>query len=106
MLSFAYPPSADIQVISDIGECAQMDISQVLAFYVDVSDLSDDGSSIWEKVAHVISGERIPVIAVCAEGNMQQVKHAVMSGQMQDILYAPLEAANLKRRVKANMRAN
>lgn len=106
MLSFAYPPSADIQVISDIGECAQMDMRQVLAFYVDVSDLADDGSSIWEKVTHALSGEQTPVIAVCAEGNMQQVKHAVMTEQVQDILYAPLEAANLKRRVKANMRTN
>ncbi len=106
MLSFAYPPSADIQVISDIGDCAQMDISQVLAFYVDVSDLSDDGSGIWEKVTQVLAGKQVPVIAICAEGNMQQVKHSVMTEQVQDILYAPLEAANLKRRVKANMRAN
>ena len=70
------------------------------ALYVDVSDATDDGKEIWEELQKLPQGTKAPVIAVCKEGNMAQMRYALMEGQVQDILFAPLEAESLQRRVR------
>lgn len=102
MLMFAYPPSMQLRQITSIREYEQMLQSEkkISALYVDVSEASDDGKEIWEEIHKQQKDARNPVIAICKEGNIQQMRYALMEGQVQDILFAPLEAENLQRRVR------
>lgn len=102
MLMFAYPPSMQLRQITSIREYEQMLQSEkkISALYVDVSEASDDGKEIWEEIHRQQKDVRNPVIAICKEGNIQQMRYALMEGQVQDILFAPLEAENLQRRVR------
>lgn len=105
MLMFAYPPSMQFRQISSILEYEQIEKTgqKVGALYVDVSECADDGKKFWEEARIVLKGKKVPVIAICREGNMQQIRYAAASELVQDLLFAPLETETLNRRVRAHL---
>lgn len=102
MLMFAYPPSMQLRQISSTQEYETLVQSEktIGTLYVDVSDCADDGKEIWKEIKEVHKNKNTPVIAICKEGNMQQLRYALALDQVQDVLFAPLEAEPLQRRVK------
>lgn len=68
----------------------------VMAF-MDVSDEPDDGAQLWEKALHKYEWlQQLPVIAICRESNLPQLKAALDAG-VNEILTAPLELSAVKR---------
>lgn len=102
MLMFAYPPSMQTRQITTVQEYEKILQSgkTVGVLYADVSEAADDGKEIWKEIRKIPGSTKVPVIAVCKEGNMAQMRYALMEGQVQDILFAPLEAEALQRRVR------
>lgn len=41
-----------------------------------------------------------PIVAVCREENMEQLKYAVTSEVVADVMFAPIEASVAKRRIE------
>lgn len=102
MLMFAYPPSMQTRQITSVQEYEKILQSgkTVGMLYVDVSEAADDGKEIWKEIRKLPGSIKVPVIAVCKEGNMAQLQYALLEGKVQDILFAPLEAEALQRRVR------
>ena len=86
--------------VSDIGRMfdKKMDVAAV---YIDVSECEDSGSDIWNKVKSSGWADRTKVIAICKEGDMKQIKCAADSDVVSDIMFAPLAADTLTRRIAA-----
>ena len=40
------------------------------------------------------------IVAVCREGNMEQLRYAVTSEVVDDVMFAPIEASVAKRRIE------
>lgn len=74
---------------------------QILAVYVDVSEQTDDGEQIWNTLKSETWIGKIPLIAICQEGNLRQVRHAIESNIIDDLLFAPLDAESVTRRARA-----
>lgn len=68
------------------------------ALYVDISKESDYGKSILDEIDNMAL-ENIPVIVMCSEGCMNQVRTAASYAFLTDMLYLPLEKGILERRV-------
>ena len=54
----------------------------------------------WQELGELQREHALPMIAICKEGNLVQMKCALETEVIQDLLLAPLEANALKRRVK------
>lgn len=61
--------------------------------------MSDSGSKFWETIKSEAWAKKHPIVAICKEGSMEQIRYAVLSDIVNDILFAPLEASILKRRI-------
>ena len=72
----------------------------ILALLVDVSEEEDQGRARCQELRKVQTKPTFPTIAICREGNLKQMKNALETERIQDLLLAPLEANVLKRRVK------
>ena len=107
MLEFALPNSVQLNKVSSIDEIRQClqkkdgDVRQPL--FVDVSEEDDHGKAIWEQLDGLAAQQDVTIIAICKEGDMAQIKCAVETDKIKDLLLAPLEANVLKRRVKTWM---
>ena len=107
MLEFALPNSVQLNKVSSIDEIRQClqkkdgDVRQPL--FVDVSGEDDHGKAIWEQLDGLAAQQDVTIIAICKEGDMAQIKCAVETDKIKDLLLAPLEANVLKRRVKTWM---
>ena len=105
MLEFALPSSVQLNIASAMDEVRQYlqkkddDVRQPL--FVDVSEEADHGKAIWEQLDGLAAQQDVTIIAICKEGDLEQIKCAVETDKIQDLLLAPLEANVLKRRVKA-----
>ena len=107
MLEYALNHSASIVSVSSVEEIrshlADTDHS-VLAVFADASDTADSGEALWSSLKNADLKHDCPVIAICKEGNLDQVQNAVSSQLIDDLLFSPLEASVLKRRIKANIK--
>ena len=84
-----------------IRECMEEAAEEgILALVVDVSEEEDQGQARWQELRKVQTEQTVPTIAICREGNLKQMKNALETEVIQDLLLAPLEANALKRRVK------
>lgn len=107
MLEFALPSSVQLNIASAMDEVRQYlqkkddDVRQPL--FVDVSEEADHGKAIWEQLDGLAAQQDVTIIAICKEGDLEQIKCAVETDKIQDLLLAPLEANVLKRRVKTWM---
>lgn len=101
-LEFALPSSVQINIVSgleDIRQHVVQEDNEIAMIYIDVSELSDSGSELWELVKKEEWVTQHPIVAICKEGSMEQIRYAVLSDIVNDILFAPLEAPTLKRRI-------
>lgn len=72
---------------------------QIKLVCVDVIDDKDNGKAKWEILADFDVLKEVPRIAICKEGNMMQYAQAIQEKSI-DILSAPLDLENLKRRME------
>lgn len=106
MIEFAMPPGTRLQHIGfadEIGETKEVKIgenSRIMALLVDVSEETDNGQKVWEQFRGAREKLDCPVVAICREGDLAQMKCALESGEISDLVLAPLEANVLKRRMK------
>ena len=101
-LEFALPSSVQINIVSgleDIREHVAKEDNEIASIYIDVSEMSDSGSKFWETIKSEAWAKKHPIVAICKEGSMEQIRYAVLSDIVNDILFAPLEAPILKRRI-------
>ena len=97
MLEFALPEFVHLKKVISVGEKTGEDI---LGLFVDVSEEEDGGQARWQELGELQREHALPMIAICKEGNLVQMKCALETEVIQDLLLAPLEANALKRRVK------
>ena len=104
MIEFALPDSVQLKQVAsveEIRECMEEAAEEgILALLVDVSEEEDQGQARWQELRKVQTEQTFPTIAICKEGNLEQMKNALETERIQDLLLAPLEANVLKRRVK------
>ena len=62
-----------------------------------------DGKELWDILKKETWLKKCPIIAICKEGNINQIKYAVNSGIIMDLMLAPLEVVQLKRRINEYM---
>lgn len=89
-----------VSSIEELCDLYQKKKQQTIAIYVDVSETLDDGEEIWKLLSNQPWAKSMTIVAVCHEGNMSQVKNSVLAGLAADLLFAPLEQGQLKRRLR------
>lgn len=82
-------------------QCLERPEHQIAAIYADVENFEDNGELLWGILKKSDITEKIPVVAICKEGAMEQIKQAAASGIVKDILLAPLSAEAVTRRARA-----
>ena len=92
-----------VSSIEDVREYFDAKENNVMAIYVDFSDYPYDGKELWDILKKETWLKKCPIIAICKEGNINQIKYAVNSGIIMDLMLAPLEVAQLKRRINEYM---
>ena len=104
MLEFALPDMLLLRTVTsaeEILECRDEENGEkALLFFVDVTEEDDNGRAKWQQVETLSQEKKLSVIAICKEGDLEQMRCALETGLIQDLLLAPLEANVLKRRVK------
>ena len=107
MLEFALPNSVQLEKVSspdEIRQCLQgKESAGNLPLFVDVSEEPDHGQRIWKQLGDLAKEQDFSVIAICKEGDLAQMKCALETEMLRDLVTAPLEANVLKRRVKTWM---
>lgn len=89
-----------VSSIEELCDLYQKKKQQTIAIYVDVSETLDDGEEMWKLLSNQPWAKSMTIVAVCHEGNMLQVKNSVLAGLAADLLFAPLEQGQLKRRLR------
>lgn len=89
-----------VSSIEELCDLYQKKKQQTIAIYVDVSETLDDGEEMWKLLSNQPWAKSMMIVAVCHEGNMSQVKNSVLAGLAADLLFAPLEQGQLKRRLR------
>lgn len=107
MIEFALPDSVHMEQVSSAAEIRehlqQVKGKEILPLLVDVSEEADQGHAIWTQLEELQQEHALAITAICREGNLAQMKCALETEGVQDLLLAPLEANVLKRRVKVWM---
>lgn len=104
MLDFASDPSVKIRQVhsyDDLLDAFSGSVSNLSGLYLDISEEADQGRELLEFVEKLPLGTT-PVIALCREGCMEQICFAASHSFISDLLFAPLEASILKRRITAH----
>ena len=108
ILEFSLPDSVHLEQVSSItgiGQYLEQNRGkEILPVFVDVSEEADHGQAIWAQLQDLQTKQPFPVIAICREGDLAQMKYAINMAGIEDLLLAPLEANTLKRRVKIWMK--
>ena len=104
MLEFAMPDYVQLKAVASVEEirsCMEEKTDEdIPALIVDVSEEEDQGQRRWQELRKLKEEYTLSVIAICKEGNLAQMKCALETEELSDLLLAPLEANTLKRRVK------
>ena len=104
MLDFASGPSVKIRQVycyDDLLDAFSGSISTLSGLYLDISEEEDHGLELLEFVEKLPLGTT-PVVAICREGCMEQIRFAASHAFISDLLFTPLEATLLKRRIAAH----
>ena len=102
-LKFAHSYPDRLIKISSITEIwyAIMDKNNhVPAVFIDVSETEDDGIQLWDELSHESWALSTPIIAICKEGNLAQVRNAILSDLINDLIFEPIDMESLRRRIK------
>lgn len=82
------------------------DVYQKISFaLLDISNEEHYGKSFWENIKDLEWFKKIPVLSICEESNIEQLKTAVNSG-VKDVLTVPLDICQLKRCVFRQLNQN
>lgn len=104
MIEFAMPDFVHLKTVSSVEEiraCMGEETDEdILALFVDVSEEEDGGQARWQELRGLQREDVISMIAICREGNLGQMKCALETEGIRDLLLAPLDANALKRRMK------
>ena len=104
MMEFALPDYVQLKTVASVEEirsCMEEKTDEdIPALIVDVSEEEDQGQRRWQELRKLKEEHTFSMIAICKEGNLAQMKCALETGEISDLLLAPLEANTLKRRVK------
>lgn len=104
MLDFASDPSVKIRQVycyDDLLDAFSGLISTLSGLYLDISEEADHGLELLEFVEKLPLGTT-PVVAICREGCMEQIRFAASHAFISDLLFTPLEATLLKYRIAAH----
>lgn len=101
MIEFAMPDFVRLKTVSSAEEIRD---SNICTLFVDVSEEADHGRAVWRQLEPLLRERTFSVIAVCKEGELEQMKVALESAVIDDLLLAPLEANAVKRRAKIWMK--
>ena len=74
--------------------------NHVPAVFIDVSETEDDGIQLWDELSHESWALSTPIIAICKEGNLAQVRNAILSDLINDLIFEPIDMESLRRRIK------
>ena len=102
-LKFAHSYPDRLIKISSITEIwyAIMDKNNhVPVVFIDVSETEDDGIQLWDELSHESWALSTPIIAICKEGNLAQVRNAILSDLINDLIFEPIDMESLRRRIK------
>lgn len=101
-LEFCYPHGTRIENAKTVEEMKALAETGegIRAVYLDLSEQETD-HTVWETTKECFLGSNIPVTAICQEGATGQMKQALLSDAVSDLLLAPLEPERVTRRIKA-----
>lgn len=103
ILEYLYRHPVTVERVSSIDEIdsymEEMN-NRVITVYVDMSESDGNDDKIWKYLRERSWISEVPVIALCKEGSLNQMKSAVTSGVIRDMLLTPLEPEQIKRRIK------
>ena len=105
-LTFELPNLFELKAVATFDEFkAQLeeDTDAVKGCFVDVSECDDFGKLVWKQIRNDELAKSKPITAICQEGNLEQILLAVESGVIDDLIFAPLEPAVLKRRIRVHI---
>lgn len=110
MLEFACDANTDTRQVGSIeeintiitGSAKAAPEQSISCIYIDISDIPDNGQKLLDEIHNTISN--IPIIIICREGCMEQIRIAASHDFTSDILFSPLETATLKRRVTEHLK--
>ena len=74
--------------------------SHVPAVFIDESETGDDGRQLWDELSHESWASSTPIIAICKEGNLTQIRNAILSDLINDLIFEPIDVESIKRRIK------
>lgn len=100
-LGFACESQTDIRPIASKEEISEADFrkgSDISHAYIDISEEKDNGKELLSFIDK-LPAAAIPIIVICREGCMEQIRLAASYPFVSDILFAPLEASTLQRRM-------
>jgi diguanylate cyclase (GGDEF)-like protein len=104
MMEFSLPNYVQLKTVASVEEirsCMEEKTDEdIPALIVDVSEEEDQGQRRWQELRKLKEEHTFSMIAICKEGNLAQMKCALETEELSDLLLAPLEANTLKRRVK------
>ena len=102
-LKFAYSYPDRLIKVSSVTEIryAIMDKNNhVPAVFIDVSETGDDGRQLWDELSLESWASSTPIIAICKEGNLTQIRNAILSDLINDLIFEPIDVESIKRRIK------
>lgn len=99
--SHSYPDRLiKISSITEIWYAIMDKNNHVPAVFIDVSETEDDGIQLWDELSHESWALSTPIIAICKEGNLAQVRNAILSDLINDLIFEPIDMESLRRRIK------
>lgn len=93
----------EIRDEKEMEEFSALEETKPILSYVDVSDFQEGVSEYWSWLKCFKWLWEQPILAVCEEGSLSQLKEALEAG-VEDVLSAPLESGALKRRTFTHLR--
>lgn len=99
----SYVKVVDVSSKESLEERIGQGKGKKIVFYADASSTVKEGKAIWQTVREIPEFAGIPVVAICEEGNLEQMKTALNSGVVTDLLLSPLEPELLRRRVHSHL---
>lgn len=105
-LTFELPNLFELKAVATFEEFKarlEEDGEAVKGCFVDVSECEDFGKLVWKQIRNDELAKSKPITAICQEGNLDQIQLAVESGVIDDLIFAPIEPAVLKRRIRVHI---
>ena len=105
IIEFVHESSYDIRKIDNVNDFEELisGVKNITCIYVDISEMEDNGYRVLEDITNTdnLIIKNMPIAIICKEGSMEQIRLAAGYDCVKDILFAPIEPQQLKRRIAA-----